>query len=61
MTDEAANGSAPGLPTAVDRATFQSELDTLRIREKAHTRVGETDSGRRASWGLMRQGLGGPR
>ena len=35
----AANG--PSLPAAADRATFQSELDTLRIREKAHTREGD--------------------
>jgi predicted dithiol-disulfide oxidoreductase (DUF899 family) len=49
MTDESPNpggppgsvGSAPGLPTAVDRATFQAELDRLRIREKAHTREGD--------------------
>jgi len=32
---------APGLPTVVDRATFQAELDTLRVREKAHTRAGD--------------------
>jgi predicted dithiol-disulfide oxidoreductase (DUF899 family) len=32
---------APGLPAAVDRATFQAELDTLRVREKAHTREGD--------------------
>ena len=46
MTDEAANpggpaahaASAPGLPAAVDRVTFQAELDKLRVREKAHTR-----------------------
>jgi len=46
MTDESAHpggpaasaSSAPGLPAAVDRATFQAELDTLRVREKAHTR-----------------------
>ena len=30
--------SAPDLPAAVDRAAFQAELDTLRTREKAHTR-----------------------
>jgi predicted dithiol-disulfide oxidoreductase (DUF899 family) len=30
--------SAPGLPAAVDRATFQAELNKLRAREKAHTR-----------------------
>ena len=33
--------SAPRLPAAVDRATFQAELDTLRGREKAHTREGD--------------------
>jgi predicted dithiol-disulfide oxidoreductase (DUF899 family) len=34
MTDNA----APSLPTTVDRATFQAELDRLRVREKAHSR-----------------------
>jgi predicted dithiol-disulfide oxidoreductase (DUF899 family) len=29
------------LPDAVDRATFQVELDALRVREKAHTREGD--------------------
>src|SRR6476469_2616028 len=33
--------SAPSLPTAVDRATWQAELDALRVREKAHTRAGD--------------------
>jgi predicted dithiol-disulfide oxidoreductase (DUF899 family) len=32
---------APGLPAAVDRTTFQAELDRLRVREKAHTREGD--------------------
>ena len=32
---------APSLPEAVDRATFQAELDRLRVREKAHTREGD--------------------
>ncbi|GAB3290472.1 DUF899 family protein [Parasphingorhabdus pacifica] len=32
---------APALPTVVDRATFQAELDALRVREKAHTREGD--------------------
>ncbi len=46
MTDESASPggpatSAPGLPAAVDRATFQAELDALRVREKAHTREGD--------------------
>ena len=31
---------APSLPAVVDRATWQSELDTLLAREKAHTREG---------------------
>jgi predicted dithiol-disulfide oxidoreductase (DUF899 family) len=29
------------LPTTVDRAAFQAELDRLRVREKAHTREGD--------------------
>jgi len=29
------------VPVAVDRATFQGELDALRVREKAHTREGD--------------------
>jgi predicted dithiol-disulfide oxidoreductase (DUF899 family) len=49
MTDESANPGgpaagavgAPGLPAAVDPATFQAELDRLRVREKAHTREGD--------------------
>jgi predicted dithiol-disulfide oxidoreductase (DUF899 family) len=39
MKDESTNR---GLPAAVDRATFQAELDRLRVREKAHTREGDT-------------------
>jgi predicted dithiol-disulfide oxidoreductase (DUF899 family) len=31
----------PGVPVVVDRATFQAELDDLRVREKAHTRAGD--------------------
>jgi predicted dithiol-disulfide oxidoreductase (DUF899 family) len=30
-----------GAPAVVDRATFQAELDALRIREKAHTKEGD--------------------
>jgi hypothetical protein len=33
--------NAPSLPATVDRATFQAELDSLRVREKAHTREGD--------------------
>ena len=29
------------LPAVVDRATWQAELDALRVREKAHTRAGD--------------------
>ena len=38
MTNESANS---GGPPAVDRTTFQAELDMLRAREKAHTREGD--------------------
>jgi hypothetical protein len=49
MSDEAVNHggpaagatSPPGVPEAVDRATFQAELDKLRAREKAHTHEGD--------------------
>ena len=49
MKDESTNLSgptavarnAPRKPAAVDRATFQAELDELRVREKAHTREGD--------------------
>jgi predicted dithiol-disulfide oxidoreductase (DUF899 family) len=30
-----------GAPKIVDRATFQAELDALRVQEKAHTRAGD--------------------
>jgi predicted dithiol-disulfide oxidoreductase (DUF899 family) len=33
--------TAPCLPSAVDRATFDAEVDRLRAREKAHTREGD--------------------
>src|SRR5690242_6862932 len=29
------------LPAVVDRATWQAQLDTLLVREKAHTRAGD--------------------
>ena len=29
------------LPAVVDRATWQAELDTMLVREKAHTRAGD--------------------
>ncbi len=33
--------AAPGRPSVVDRAIFEREVDTLRRREKAHTREGD--------------------
>src|SRR3954467_12555934 len=33
--------NASRLPATVDRATWQAELDTLRVREKAHTHAGD--------------------
>jgi predicted dithiol-disulfide oxidoreductase (DUF899 family) len=49
VKDESTNlgGPAAGatdtaaMPALVDRATFQAELDRLRVREKAHTREGD--------------------
>jgi predicted dithiol-disulfide oxidoreductase (DUF899 family) len=45
MTDDVAHigdlTGGPARPQAVDRATFESQLDTLRVREKAHTREGD--------------------
>ena len=36
-----ASATQPGAPKIVDRASFQAELDALRVREKAHTREGD--------------------
>ena len=49
MKDESINIGGPAVsptdtpsqPEAVDRATFQAELERLRVREKAHTREGD--------------------
>ena len=49
MKDESKNVGLPvaegldtaALPAVVDRATFQAELDRLRVREKAHTHEGD--------------------
>jgi predicted dithiol-disulfide oxidoreductase (DUF899 family) len=41
LRSPAAATNAPSRPAAVDRAAFQAELDTLRLREKAHTREGD--------------------
>src|SRR5258708_28986450 len=37
----ASGTDTPALPAVVDRATFQAELDALRVRENAHTREGD--------------------
>src|SRR5215471_3176976 len=34
-------GDQPAAPKTVDRSTFQAELESLRVREKAHTREGD--------------------
>ncbi len=33
--------NAAPTPAAVDRATFEAEIDSLRAREKAHIRAGD--------------------
>jgi predicted dithiol-disulfide oxidoreductase (DUF899 family) len=43
----AAASAVPGLPAAVDRTTFQAEMDALRVREKAHTHEGDAISAAR--------------
>jgi predicted dithiol-disulfide oxidoreductase (DUF899 family) len=37
----AASATDTAAGTVVDRATWQAELDALRLREKAHTREGD--------------------
>ena len=43
MKDEVKHGAAgiQAMPAVTDRATFQVELDALRVREKAHTHEGD--------------------
>src|SRR5216684_3098312 len=43
MKDKAKNGAVgtPAMPAVTDRASFQADLDALRVREKAHTREGD--------------------
>lgn len=55
------------LPPAVDRATFETEVDKLRIREKAHVREGDAIAAARrrlpmveVDGGLELTGPGGP-
>ena len=56
MTGEAANRATP---VAVDRATFQAELDQLRVREKAHTHEGDAIAAARRREGTLRRGTPG--
>src|SRR5436190_1698487 len=41
LTPTTGGGDAPALPTVVDRAAWQAEVDALRVREKAHTHEGD--------------------
>jgi predicted dithiol-disulfide oxidoreductase (DUF899 family) len=41
LDGSSASANDATLPAAVDRATFQAELDRLRVREKSHTREGD--------------------
>ncbi|WP_328610239.1 DUF899 domain-containing protein [Amycolatopsis sp. NBC_00345] len=41
MTVETNENAAPARPTVVDRASWQAEIDQLRVREKAHTHEGD--------------------
>ncbi len=51
--DGATEPHGPGLPVVVDRATFQAELDALRVREKAHTREGDAIAAARRRLGMV--------
>jgi predicted dithiol-disulfide oxidoreductase (DUF899 family) len=44
----------PGAPKVVDRITFQTELDELRVREKAHTREGDAIAAARRRLPMVR-------
>ena len=41
MNDDTNTTDMPARPPAVDRATWQADVDALRAREKAHTRAGD--------------------
>ena len=41
VTGDVTGNNTSALPAVVDRATWQNQLDQLRIREKAHTREGD--------------------
>ena len=41
LTSTPGGDDAPALPTVVDRAAWQAEIDALRVREKAHTHEGD--------------------
>ena len=50
VTDATDTGA---VPVVVNRATFQSELDALRVREKAHTREGDAIAAARRRLGMV--------
>ena len=52
MTDFMKN--EPAAPPIVDRATFQTELDALRVREKNHTREGDVIAAARRRLPMVR-------
>jgi predicted dithiol-disulfide oxidoreductase (DUF899 family) len=50
MSDETRSrqgASSPGIPPIVDRATWQAEIDALRVREKEYTRAGDAIAAQR--------------
>ena len=51
---------AGAVPVVVDCATFQSELDALRVREKAHTREGDAIAAARRRLGMVEMDPGLP-
>lgn len=42
MNDDAKNNDTSALPLVVDRDTWQADVAALRVREKAHTREGDS-------------------
>jgi len=49
-----AGGTDISAPAVVDRATFQCELDALRVREKAHTHEGDAIAAARRRLPMVR-------
>jgi predicted dithiol-disulfide oxidoreductase (DUF899 family) len=51
---------APGMPRVVDRSAFQVELDSLRVREKAHTHEGDAIAAARRRLPMVQVDAGTP-